>query len=166
VRIDETAGLLPGMNVSAEIVLNLRENVPAIPVAALERGNRVLVKTAAVENPAGGGSTDGAPVGAGRPDGGERPAGAANGAPTGAANANLPEGYTYRQVTTGVSDGSYIEILSGLREGDEIAFAAAVISGENRMFGGMRTEIAVGGGGQQAQPGGGNGGNTRSGGAG
>ena len=33
-----------------------------------------------------------------------------------------PEGYVYVQVTTGVSDDSYIEITSGLQEGDTVAY--------------------------------------------
>ena len=43
VRIDETEGLLPGMNVDAEIVLSSQENVLAIPSAAVNRGNTVLI---------------------------------------------------------------------------------------------------------------------------
>ncbi len=43
VRIDETDGLLPGMNVDAKIVIENRENVLAIPSAAVSRGNLVLV---------------------------------------------------------------------------------------------------------------------------
>jgi len=56
IRIDETDGLLPGMNVQAEIITDERENVLAIPVAALLRGNRVLVKTGETDPnaPAGG----------------------------------------------------------------------------------------------------------------
>lgn len=43
VRIDETEGLLPGMNVDAEIVLSSDEDVLAIPSAAVNRGNTVLI---------------------------------------------------------------------------------------------------------------------------
>lgn len=43
VRIDETEGLLPGMNVDAEIVLSSAENVLAVPGAAIARGNVVLL---------------------------------------------------------------------------------------------------------------------------
>ena len=45
IRIDKTEGLLPGMNVQAEIVVSYSQNTLAIPVSALSRGNRVLVKT-------------------------------------------------------------------------------------------------------------------------
>lgn len=42
VRIDETDGLLPGMNVDAEIVLDQAEDVLAIPSGAVNRGDTVL----------------------------------------------------------------------------------------------------------------------------
>ena len=60
-----------------------------------------------------------------------------------AANAldrEAPEGYVYVQVETGVSDDSYTEILSGLQEGDTVAYlqTAASSSGFGAMsIGGM-----------------------------
>jgi HlyD family secretion protein len=39
IRIDETDGLLPGMNVDAVIVVESRPNVLAVPVSAVVRGN-------------------------------------------------------------------------------------------------------------------------------
>ena len=43
VRIDETDGLLPGMNVDAEIVIAEKDGVLAVPSGAVNRGNTVLV---------------------------------------------------------------------------------------------------------------------------
>lgn len=43
VRIDETDGLLPGMNVDAEIVIEESRGVLAIPSAAVNRGSTVLI---------------------------------------------------------------------------------------------------------------------------
>ena len=43
VRIDETEGLRPGMNVDAEIILESAEDVLAIPSGAVNRGNTVLI---------------------------------------------------------------------------------------------------------------------------
>ena len=43
IRIDETDGLLPGMSVDATITLDSAEDVLAIPSAALNRGDTVLV---------------------------------------------------------------------------------------------------------------------------
>ena len=46
IRIDETDLLLPGMNVDITIVVEESAGVLSIPAAAVERGNRVLVKNA------------------------------------------------------------------------------------------------------------------------
>ena len=43
VRIDETDGLLPGMNVDAEIVIEESRDTLSIPCGALNRGNTVLI---------------------------------------------------------------------------------------------------------------------------
>ncbi|HML37079.1 MAG TPA: HlyD family efflux transporter periplasmic adaptor subunit [Bacillota bacterium] len=45
--IDDGQDLWPGMNVTAEIVVNSVENVLKVPVSAVNRGNTVLVKGAA-----------------------------------------------------------------------------------------------------------------------
>lgn len=87
VRIDETDGLLPGMNVDVTTIVEESENTLAIPAGAVSRGDRVLVKTS-----------------------------------DGSTGEGAPEGYMYVKVTTGVSDGDFIEILTGLSEGDEIAY--------------------------------------------
>ena len=96
VRIDETDGLLPGMNVDVEIEVQSETGVLAVPVSAVERGNRVLVKTG--ETVEGAGTT--------------------------LDENGLPVGYEYREVTLGINDDDYIQITSGLEEGDEIAYAA------------------------------------------
>lgn len=86
VQIDEIDNLLPGMNVDAEIIIESKNKVRAIPTEALLRGNRVLVKNT-----------------------------------SGTSDPNAPEGYTYLEVVTGVSDLNYIEIIEGLNLGDEVA---------------------------------------------
>ena len=107
VRIDDTAGLRPAMNVDAEIVLSSADGVLAIPSLAVNRGDTVLVTS---DSPS-----------------------AAN-----ALEQEAPEGYAYVQVTTGVSDDSYIEITSGLQEGDTVAYLRTASSGSgNMMMGGM-----------------------------
>ena len=107
VRIDDTDGLRPGMNVDAEIVLSSADGVLAIPSLAVNRGDTVLVTS---DSPS-----------------------AAN-----ALEQAAPEGYAYVQVTTGVSDDSYIEITSGLQEGDTVAYLRTASSGSgNMMMGGM-----------------------------
>ena len=106
VRIDETDGLRPGMNVDAEIVLSSADDVLAIPSLAVNRGDTVLVTS---DSPS-----------------------AAN-----ALEQEAPEGYAYVQVTTGVSDDSYIEITSGLQEGDAVAYLRTASSGSDMMMSGM-----------------------------
>ena len=106
VRIDDTDGLRPGMNVDAEIVLSSADGVLAIPSLAVNRGDTVLVTS---DSPS-----------------------AAN-----ALEQEAPEGYAYVQVTTGVSDDSYIEITSGLQEGDTVAYLRTASSGSDMMMRGM-----------------------------
>ena len=106
VRIDETDGLRPGMNVHAEIVLSSADDVLAIPSLAVNRGDTVLITS---DSPS-----------------------AVN-----ALEQEAPEGYVYVQVTTGVSDDSYIEITSGLQEGDTVAYLRTASSGSDMMMSGM-----------------------------
>ncbi|HIU42732.1 MAG TPA: HlyD family efflux transporter periplasmic adaptor subunit [Candidatus Ventrousia excrementavium] len=119
VRIDETDGLLPGMNVDVEIEVQSETGVLAVPVSAVERGNRVLVKTG--ETVEGAGTT--------------------------LDENGLPVGYEYREVTLGINDDDYIQITGGLEEGDEIAYAAyqgnsLLEQMMNGMMGGMPTSDA------------------------
>ena len=135
VRIDETDGLLPGMNVDAEIVLQQAADVLAIPSAAVNRGSTVLLTS---DSPS-----------------------AAN-----AMDQEAPEGYVYVEVATGVSDDSYIEITSGLQEGDTVAYIQTGSSsgGMSMMMGGMPGGVVAisggpsGGGGMPSGGGGGMGG--------
>ena len=120
VRIDETDGLLPGMNVDAEIVIESRSNALAVPSAAVNRGNTVLVTA---DSPS-----------------------AAN-----ALEQEAPEGYVYVPVEIGVSDDSYTEILSGLQEGDTVAYLGGSTQSSGMMAGGMMAGMDMGGG----MPGGG-----------
>lgn len=124
VRIDDADGLLPGMNIDAEIVLAQSDDVLAVPVEAVTRGNRVLVKTDSAD--------------AAKADNAE----------------GLPAGYAYVEVTLGNSDDDYIEVAEGLNEGDEIAYIKAVASDSNSMvdfaMGGGNGDM--GGGGEMGGP--------------
>jgi HlyD family secretion protein len=141
VRVDDSEGLLPGMNVNAEIVTERVTGAVTVPIAAVQRGNRVIVNS-------GGG--DAAAVTDTRA---------------------LPEGFELREVVTGVSDEDYIEIVSGLDEGEEIVYMRAQTDGAAMMpeFG-MTIGGAPGGGmpggGGGGMPGGGGGGGMPSGGGG
>lgn len=103
IRIEEADGLLPGMSADATIVLGNAENVLSIPSAALMRGNQVLV-TADSPSAKNGNSIDSF---------------------SDVENADSQSdfgNYVSVPVTVGVSDGNYTEILSGLQEGDTVAY--------------------------------------------
>ena len=131
IRIDETDGLLPGMSVDATIELASAEDVLAIPSAALNRGDTVLVTA---DSPS-----------------------AANGTLV-ESTAEDGEDYYSVEVTTGVSGDDYIEIVSGLQEGDTVAYIpTSSSSGEmGMMMGGMPSMgggMPSGGGGMGGGPG-------------
>lgn len=104
VRIDETGDLLPGMNVTGEIVIEGVENVLTVPVDALQRGDMVYVKDDTVKE----------------------------------AQGMVPAGFRAVNVTTGLSDGDYIQIIDGLSEGDEVYVTrtASGMTGMDWMMGG------------------------------
>ena len=131
IRIDETDGLLPGMSADATIVLGSAEGVLAIPSAALMRGSLVLVTA---DSPS-----------------------AANGA-SGESDASASQqggSYVSVQVTVGIRDDNYLEITSGLQEGDTVAYIPTTSSGNTFQMGMMPGGGIPGGGGM---PGGGCGG--------
>ena len=129
IRIDDTDGLLPGMSVDATIELSAAQDVLAIPSAALNRGNTVLV-------------TAGSPS-------------AANGTLVEATTEDGEDYYSV-EVTTGVIGDSYIEIVSGLQEGDTVVYIPTSGTSENPfsmmgempggMGGGMPSGMPSGGG--------------------
>lgn len=141
IRIDETEGLLPGMNVDAEISLESAEHVLSIPAAALQRGNTVLVPDDAA-NGSNSGNTNN--INNTKPDDGSADK---KDAPDGASSQGSAavSGYTSVEVEVGISDGDYVQILSGLSEGDTIAYlpAASGSSGEMMMM--MGGEMPAGG---------------------
>ncbi len=87
ITIDDAGELLPGMNVNADILVERAEQVLAVPVSAVQRGNTVLLPG---EGAIGkDGSID-------------------------------PDKLTSQDVTLGRNDEDYIEITSGLSEGDTV----------------------------------------------
>lgn len=136
VRIDETGELLPGMNVTGEIIIEKAEGVLAIPSDALMRGDVVYVRDAAVTEASG----------------------------------DIPAGFRSVEVTTGITDGDYIEITGGLTGDEEVyiqrttasgAFPGGMMfnfSGEGSMGGGNFTpgsgNFRSGGGGSRSNSGG------------
>ena len=141
IRIDETDGLLPGMSVDATIELGSAEDVLAIPASALNRGDTVLVTA---DSPSAANAVTGQTE-----ETTEAPASSA--APEGEGE---EQQYVSVPVTTGITDGDYIEITSGLQEGDVVAYiptSSSSDSGLGMMMGGMPGGGGMGGG----MPGGG-----------
>lgn len=91
VELDEVGKLLPGMNVSATIVLEEVKDALCIPVDALMRGDLVYVKNEE------GQETDAEQIAAG-----------------------VPTGFHEVTVKAGLSNDSYVQILSGLKKEDEV----------------------------------------------
>lgn len=140
IRIDETEGLLPGMSVDATIELEHAEDVLAIPAAALNRGNTVLVTA---DSPSAASAQDSqltpegeSPAGGQGAEGDQAPAGGQPAESVQGTAGDESSQYVSVTVTTGVSDGEYIEILSGLQEGDVVAYIQTS-SGGSFMMGGM-----------------------------
>ena len=188
----EESGLIPGMNVSAEIVIESRENVLMVPVSAIQRGNVVYVReggetaTTTTRNESGvqrgaEETSQGGQLGDGVPAEGEQvpqsvpqiepDSGPADNATDTAKqesktdNSNIPDGFYAVTVEVGLSSDDYVEIISGLQEGDTVLIqnksgsvtttqgAEAEQGGMGMMGGGMGGGAPGGGG----MPGGGGG---------
>lgn len=91
VELDTVGDLLPGMNVSATIVLKEEKHALCVPVDALMRGDIVYVKNAEGEE------TTPEEIAAG-----------------------VPAGFHEVKVSVGISSDSYVQILSGLKAEDEV----------------------------------------------
>jgi HlyD family secretion protein len=120
VLISTYEGLLPGMNVNAEIITGSAADVLLVPSAAVSRGNIAMVKTADA-------------TGEGMGEVVERP--------------GTPEGYAYVRVEAGITDGTMVEIKSGLSEGVEVYYQPAATGSGDFSFSVMPGIGPMGGGG-------------------
>jgi len=156
IQIENYGDLLPGMNVDAEIVVEEADNVIAVPVNSVNRGNIVFVKDDGTThendvtdiikgNKDKSGKTDdnkddkpqssGIPVVSGdTPNGDKSDKNSADkeSVPT---NIDVPDGYRAIQVETGINDTDYIEIKSGLTEKDRVRTLDTESSSANASFG-------------------------------
>ena len=125
VTINEVGELLPGMNVDAYVILASVENALTIPADALQRGNVVYLLDSSPTIKSGEYSTEGI---------------------SDRVKNRAPSGFTAVNVVTGISNENYIEIKSGLQEGDEV-YVTESTNNNTMNFGGM-------GGGMGGPPGG------------
>ncbi len=123
VTLTDTGDLLPGMNVDAYVILANVENAVAIPADALQRGNVVYVLNSSPTIKSGNYSTEGI---------------------SDRVKNRVPDGFTAINVETGISNANYIEIKSGLQEGDEV-YVSSSTSNNNQFFGGMGGMGGMGG---------------------
>ena len=111
ILLEDYGNLNPGMNVSADIVVERVKNALSIPAAAVQRGDTVLVPLEGCLSPDGATVLD-------------------------------PAKTEERTVTLGGGDGEYVEITSGLNEGDTVLVPAQAQGG---MGGGVMAAAPAGG---------------------
>ena len=113
--------LIPGMNVTGDIVVDSRENVLTIPVSAVQRGGVVVAKRESVSIKKENNKPD-----FGIPDNlsGKMPDRVTD-------SLNVPEGFEVIMVETGLADDNSIEIISGLSEGDVVVMTAGIPTPNN-----------------------------------
>ena len=156
IQIENYGDLLPGMNVDAEIVVEEADNVIAVPVNSVNRGNIVFVKDDGTThendvtdiikgNKDKSGKTDdnkddkpqssGIPVVSGDTPNGDKSDEISVTKESVPTNIDVPDGYRAIQVETGINDTDYIEIKSGLTEKDQVRTLDTESSSANASFG-------------------------------
>ena len=98
IELEKAKELMPGMNVTGELVMEQLWDVLTIPTEAVSRGNTVLVRK------------DDAP---GDPDD------------------EVPAGFERIEIQVGATDGTDIQVISGLKEGDTVSYTPPM---SNTMF--------------------------------
>ena len=161
IQIENYGDLLPGMNVDAEIVVEEADNVIAVPVNSVNRGNIVFVKDDGTThendvtdiikgNKDKSGKTDdkkkaddkddkpqssGMPVVSGDTPNGDKSDEISVTKERVPTNIDVPDGYRAIQVETGINDTDYIEIKSGLTEKGRVSTLDTESSSANASFG-------------------------------
>jgi len=109
VRIDDYGDLLPSMTADATIYMTQEQNVIAIQSSAVQRGNTVLI-------------TADSPTAKTLAEQGQEP---------------NEDGYYTATIETGISDDTYIQVISGLQDGDKIAYAVRSLSSSGGLLDGL-----------------------------
>ena len=161
IQIENYGDLLPGMNVDAKIVVEEADNVIAVPVNSVNRGNIVFVKDDGTThendvtdiikgNKDKSGKTDdkkkaddkddksqssGMPVVSVDTPNGDKSDEISVTKESVPTNIDVPDGYRAIQVETGINDTDYIEIKSGLTEKDQVRTLDTESSSANASFG-------------------------------
>ena len=116
VIVDNPDGMLPQMNVNAEIVIEEKINVLTVPVSSVMRGNLVYVKEEDAKKHENNNEKSNAQTDSSKDRGTSDTK-----AKSGMMNLqDVPEGFVPVRVVTGLNDENNIEIISGLNEGDTV----------------------------------------------
>lgn len=97
VVIDDAEGLLPGMNITADIVIDQAVDVVTIPSSYVARGNTVLISSADAMKYETSDTKE-----------------------VGTVYASSTEGYYYLNIEIGTSDGTSVAVLNGLEAGTTV----------------------------------------------
>ncbi len=155
-NMEKAEGLIPGMNVNANIVIESKQDILMVPVAAVNRGNTILVKGEASNDSEkqeinsektsqknkSSNAPEGMPSADKKPDVNDKNTNEKSQVNRGP-NIDVPDGYRLVSVKIGISDGNFVEIVSGdIKEGDTViltntATAANASTSPNGMRGGM-----------------------------
>ncbi len=160
VTMTDYGDLRPGMNVTGVIILDEAENALAIPVDALQRGDKVYVKDSDGSSKKTSETVKSTEAADAEKEKNEDSAKSGDGkSKENAPSSNVPSGFHEVSVTTGLTSDEYVEIVSGdLSEGDEVYISQSTVSDSTEeMMPGMGGDMGggPGGGGNGGGPGGG-----------
>lgn len=126
IQIDQNPALKGGMNANAEIVVNHKADVLYVPVDAIQKRNGKSFVRLVSNASSSGKKPDGAKVKTTSEASGEVKQ-----------QQGAEQKIELREVKTGISTAEYIEIVSGLKEGDTVAVTSTAGSGNNMQRGGQ-----------------------------
>lgn len=113
VKVEDYGSLLPGMNVTGKIIIEEADQVLTVPSSALQRDNIVYVQLAdAGENAE---KKDTKKTNTKKADAKKADAKKTD---TNTVDSEVPDGFKSVKVKIGINDGSNVEIVEGLKEGD------------------------------------------------
>ena len=142
--LDDAGELLPGMNVDATIIVSESVDVLVVPVDAVQRNNIVYVKDDGSSDEKENELQTEKSTQSEREQNGNMPQGGNMPRNFGG---NAPEGFKVVKVELGINNDSFIEILSGLKEGDIVYVRASTASRQTEQIGfpgGMRRGMSGG----------------------
>lgn len=135
IQVKDYGKMLPGMNVDVEIIVEEAENVITVPVNSVNRGNIVYVKDEGKKH-----DKDVTDALKKRREESEKKGSKGGGESNDdikdiPLNTEIPNGYRVIKIETGLNDNSYIEVKSGLDEGEKVRTVNTQKSSKNAAMG-------------------------------